>query len=204
MLLSCTATATPTPLTLVLFVSPVAPVDRYSNLMFIGMNQINPDMGVAIDKMSFDAYVTKDGQWVQLLGVDYKKHVPRVFKALKIGFGATVGTFLSSLPAVSQPMELIPVMFHDITAKIRHKMTTMTYAQVTACFDHHDVWYTTVASPEQAVQNEQARVTGAFRWKKGARRDDATLLVNSPCQMTVWKKDNFEYGVPDSVQMEYE
>ena len=176
----------------------------YSNLMFIGMNQINPGMGVAIDKMSFDAYVTNDGQWVQLLGVDYKTHVPRVFKALGIGFGGTISTFLSSLPAVSTPMELIPVMFHDITAKIRRKMTTMTFADVAACFDHHDVWYTTVASPEQAVENEQARVTGAFRWKKGTHKDDATLLVNSPCQMTVWTQDTFEYGVPDSVQMEYE
>ena len=183
----------------------------YSNLMFVGMSQVNPDMGVAIDKMSFDAYVTKDGQWIQLLGVDYKKHVPRVFKALGIGYGPTIKTFLSTLTSLSSPMELIPVIFHEITANIRSKMNDMTYMEVKQCFDTNDVWYTTVASPEQAIQNVQARMTGAFRWKRngngdgknGGLKDDATLLVNSPCQMTVWKRGGFEYGNPDSTEMYY-
>jgi len=39
------------------------------------MAQVNPSMALRVDKMTFDAYQTKDGKWVQLLGVDYLKHV---------------------------------------------------------------------------------------------------------------------------------
>jgi crotonobetainyl-CoA:carnitine CoA-transferase CaiB-like acyl-CoA transferase len=159
-------------------------------------------MGVAIDKMSFDAYVTKDGQWVQLLGVDYKVHVPRVFKALGISYGKVFNTLISSLTKISSPLELVPVMFYEVTDNIRNKMLEMTYNEVKACFAQHNVWYTTVASPEQAICNEQAIITQAFRWKDGVRNSE-TLLVNSPCQMTFWKRDSFEYGRPDSVKDSY-
>jgi crotonobetainyl-CoA:carnitine CoA-transferase CaiB-like acyl-CoA transferase len=175
----------------------------YSNLMFSGMSQVNPEMGVALDKMSFDSFVSSDGQWFQLLGVDYKVHVPRVFKALKIGYSSAIKRFFSSLNSISSPMQLIPVMFYEITHKIREKMIKMSYKETIEVFQEHDVWYTTVASPEQAITNEQAILTRTFRWKEGIQRHNETMLVNSPCQMSIWNNGEFEYGNCDSCSSEY-
>ena len=155
--------------------------------------------------MSFDAYLTKDGQWVQLLGVDYKKHVPKVFKSLGIGYGSAVRKLLSSLPWIDSPMALIPILFYDVTKSIRDVIGRTEWKDLKSKFDKDDIWYTTVASPEQALENEQARVTRAFRWRRGTQRDGTTLLVNSPCQTTAWRANNVPhvYGEPDSASTSY-
>ena len=100
-------------------------------------------------------------------------------------------------------MQLIPVMFYEITHKIREKMIKMSYKETIEVFQEHDVWYTTVASPEQAITNEQAILTRTFRWKEGIQRHNETMLVNSPCQMSIWNNGEFEYGNCDSCSSEY-
>ena len=41
--------------------------------MYINMCQVNLDMTLKVDKMTFECYQTKDGKWIQLLGTFKKK-----------------------------------------------------------------------------------------------------------------------------------
>lgn len=179
----------------------------YANLMFTSMSQKNPKMGLALRKMSFDSYQTSDGKWVQLLGVDYKTHVPRVFKALGIAsksYKTVAGKFLSRMPFFQSPMEAVPLLFGSVTDCIKRGIKELTWADLQRKFNKHDVWYTTVATPVEVLRNVQAYSTRTFRWPTedlARQRDLATARVNTPIQLYSWKQGGAEahvYGEPDS------
>ena len=182
----------------------------YANLMFTSMSQKNPKMGLALRKMSFDSYQTQDGKWVQLLGVDYKTHVPRVLKALGIAstsYKKVAGTFFSSLPFFQSPMEAVPLLFGGITDCIGKGIKELTWAELQCKFDKHNVWYTTVSTPIEVLSNEQAHATLTFRWptqELARQRDISTVRINSPIQLYSWKQGGTEahvYGEPDSTEI---
>merc|ERR1711968_227024 len=182
----------------------------YANLMFTSMSQKNPKMGLALRKMSFDSYQTKDGKWVQLLGVDYKTHVPRVFKALGIAsnsYKTVAGKFFKSAPFFQSPMEAVPLIFGSVTDCISKGIGALSWADLQQKFNEHDVWYTTVATPAEVLQNEQAHATRSFCWPSedlAKQRDLATARINSPIQLYSWKNGGSEahvYGDPDSTKV---
>ena len=182
----------------------------YANLMFTSMSQKNPKMGLELRKMSFDSYQTRDGKWVQLLGVDYKTHVPRVFKALGISgksYKSVLGTFFCRAPFFQSPMEAVPLIFGSVTDCISEGIGALSWAELQRKFNEHDVWYTTVATPAEVLRNEQAHATRAFCWPTedlAAQRDMATARINTPIQLYSWKSggsDSHVYGEPDSTRI---
>jgi crotonobetainyl-CoA:carnitine CoA-transferase CaiB-like acyl-CoA transferase len=178
----------------------------YCNLMYFSLTlfQANKgsEMGLKVDKMSFETYRTADGKWLQMLGVDYKKHVPRMFKALGIAGASYRRVIWAALTGFDRknPLALVPVVFGKVTECIREAIAAKTWAELEPIFKAHDVWHTSVATPAEAACNEQARATRAFRYASAGQINvPAHVRVNAPLQMTRWAAGDMtaRYGDPD-------
>jgi hypothetical protein len=177
------------------------------------MAQVNPSMALRVDKMTFDAYQTKDGKWVQLLGVDYLKHVPIIFKVLGISgraWGSLAFEILTTPSVLKDPLQLVPLAFGNITQSIKKEILTYNWDALKELFDSKGVWYTYVAVSNQVFHDEQCKATNTFLWPKEEDVDVNYVQgrVNNPCQVTSWKNssgggggDEFAYGQPDSTKM---
>ena len=182
----------------------------YCNLMYFSLTlfQANKgsEMGLKVDKMSFETYRTADGKWLQMLGVDYKKHVPRLFKALGIAGASYRRVVWAALMGFDRknPLALVPVIFGKVTECIREAIAARTWAELEPIFKAHDVWHTSVATPAEAACNEQARVTRAFRYASREQVDvPGHVRVNAPLQVTRWAKGDVtaRYGDPDDAPL---
>ena len=178
----------------------------YCNLMYFSLTlfQANKgsEMGLKVDKMSFETYCTADGKWLQLLGVDYKKHVPRVFKALGIAGASYRRVIWAAITGFDRknPLALVPVVFGKVTECIREAIAAKTWAELEPVFKEHDIWHTSVATAAEAACNEQARVTRTFRYASEEEVDvPRHVRVNAPLQITRWRTGDVSkaYGEPD-------
>ena len=134
-----------------------------------------------------------------MLGVDYKKHVPRVFKALGIA-GLLTGESSGRHHRHDRKIALVPVVFGKVTECIREAIAAKTWAELEPVFKEHDIWHTSVATAAEAACNEQARVTRTFRYASEEEVDvPRHVRVNAPLQITRWRTGDVSkaYGEPD-------
>lgn len=118
------------------------------------MAQVNPDMSLQLDKMSFDSYCTKDGKWIQLLGVDYLKHVPLFFKCFDItgqGWMSVAKELLTTPSVLKDPMQIVPLVFNNVSKSIRKEMNARNWSELKILFDEKKMWYTHIAVPNQGT-----------------------------------------------------
>jgi crotonobetainyl-CoA:carnitine CoA-transferase CaiB-like acyl-CoA transferase len=178
----------------------------YSNLMYINMSQVNSEMSLEIEKMSFESYCTKDGKWVQLLGVDYLKHVPRLFECFDIKGKAWWRVFaevLTTPSVLATPLKIVPLVFANITRSLRAEINRRNWADLKTLFDEKGMWYTHIAVPSQVFHDAQAQVTRTFLYptEKDVDVNYTTGRIQNPCQFTTWKQGEIVYGNPDSTQV---
>jgi len=104
-----------------------------------------------------NAFRTKDGVWVQLLGAELPKHIVRVTKALNlIGmypkllkhvvcdlvFGGSAPLFIKAKP-----------MFRTMNRFIESKIAAMNMAQLKERFDMYDCWYCYIREMNEVINS---------------------------------------------------
>ena len=123
----------------------------YCNLMYTNMAQVNSSMSLQIEKMTFDSYETKDGKWIQMLGVDYLKHVPIIFKCFGVsvkGWFSLLKEIFSSPSVLKDPLKIVPLAFANITRTMRTEIGKRNWSELKTLFDEKKVWYTHIAVSE--------------------------------------------------------
>ena len=177
----------------------------YSNLFNTNLAHKAPELlDVVMPKMSFDCYKTKDGKWVQLLGVDWIKHVPLMLSAMGIKKQTYLRTFLKVLGNLSlgQTDQIVGSIFTTVSASLNDYISKYEWSDLQAHFIKHNVWHTGVATPEEGIRSEQARETLSFFWPSEEEvGEPTTARVHSPLQTTNWTSDTFVYGKPDSIKI---
>jgi hypothetical protein len=137
------------------------------------------------------ALTTKDGVSVQLLGLDFPKHLLPTLRA----FGAARPTVFAHLAkalvtevlpskAPSRILKLVPLLI-VANGYILAGAKALTYAECVKRFEEHGVWFTVVRSPAQAAAYEQAEAAGCFRKEaksegSGGGGHDKRRLIASP------------------------
>merc|ERR1712113_176217 len=100
-----------------------------------------------------NCYRTKDGKWIIMLGTEMKRHLSRVIKALGIGslefklklakcmiFDIALGDKkVSKMKRAKNLMLLLNTRFQIAIGE-------MTYDEMKAAFDKHDVWWCDIRS----------------------------------------------------------
>lgn len=113
------------------------------------------------------SFRTKDGLWLQLLGVDPKRHIPIILKALGIRAAVYSKIVYAILFKVIPSKEkttikkLLPV-FAILNNAIEAAIGALTYAEIRTLFAQHDVWYCRINMPKDALGDAQARACGTF------------------------------------------
>ncbi|MDQ0616693.1 CaiB/BaiF CoA transferase family protein [Arthrobacter globiformis] len=121
----------------------------------------------------YNSYKTSDDRWFFLVGVEAKRHLPRVLAA--IGQSALLeDERFSSARAISKNRkEFIPVLDAAFGSR--------TLEQWRQIFDEHDVWWAPVQTPEEVLADEQARLTGAWVSVDGIAVDGVEAIsVDAP------------------------
>jgi len=115
---------------------------------------------------TMNTFKTKDGVWLQMLGLDIKKHLPKFLKALGIRFK----TYTSLLKAIifevitakGTKLEKFRPIFCVLNKNLEEGIGNLTFNQCKKLFEKFDVWYCVVNMPEQALNDEQAIYTKTF------------------------------------------
>eukprot|EP00756_Hemistasia_phaeocysticola_P039562 Hpha_TRINITY_DN16822_c0_g12::TRINITY_DN16822_c0_g12_i1::g.149784::m.149784 len=128
-----------------------------------------------------NSYVTSDGMWVQLLGVNTKVHLPLLLKALGIALPTYAKVIFTGLwevaPNRGAPLlERVLPIFRVLNGEIEKAFRKLTWAEAQAKFDKAGVWYCHINSIENAICDSQANAVSAFT------KQDGKLLVNQPMQ----------------------
>ena len=170
------------------------------------MSQVNSEMSLEIEKMSFESYCTKDGKWVQLLGVDYLKHVPRLFECFDIkgkAWWRLIAEIITNPSVLATPLKIVPLAFANITRSLRAEINRRTWTELKALFDEKGVWYTHIAVPSQVFHDVQAQLTRTFLYPtdKDVDVNFTKGRIQNPCQFTTWTRGEIVYGNPDSTQV---
>lgn len=111
----------------------------------------------------------KDGEWVQLLGLDLRKHFPKLLKATGIDASKIFGSREKKKAGV-------PTDWRAATAAMDEVIATKSYAEWHKIFQEHDVWHVRVHRFEEMLEDEQALQSGIFVDAPGVRH----RLVGSP------------------------
>jgi crotonobetainyl-CoA:carnitine CoA-transferase CaiB-like acyl-CoA transferase len=133
---------------------------------------------------TYNAYMTKDGVWVQLLGLDIGRHLPKYLRV----FGIQCKTYTRVLTALV--LEVVPnykeknillragPVFRVLNSALKEAFGCMTWKQAKLYCDKHDVWYSKVATPATALKNRQAHAGNTFLHTSDG------LLVNCPTYLS--------------------
>jgi len=128
------------------------------------------------------SHVTKDGIWVQLLGLDTKRHVPRILDALGVKWRVVRKVVAALLTEVrfseKELIKKLEPLFVVINDEIAEQFSRRTFAELKEVFGEHDVWHTVIRMPEQLLSYQQV-------WDNGIlSKNGKTIEINSPIQFT--------------------
>eukprot|EP00929_Paragymnodinium_shiwhaense_P090621 TRINITY_DN50795_c0_g1_i1.p1 TRINITY_DN50795_c0_g1~~TRINITY_DN50795_c0_g1_i1.p1 ORF type:complete len:398 (-),score=68.81 TRINITY_DN50795_c0_g1_i1:120-1313(-) len=107
-------------------------------------------------------YRTKDGKYLQLVGVEMKRHLPNILKVL-------------GLERIMPELKNYPKSRKLIIAEMDRAFAEKTEQEWTDLFDASDVWYTRVKRLEDMLQDEQALAVNAF-----VQLPDMTTKIMAP------------------------
>eukprot|EP01065_Artemidia_motanka_P038536 TRINITY_DN47387_c0_g1_i1.p1 TRINITY_DN47387_c0_g1~~TRINITY_DN47387_c0_g1_i1.p1 ORF type:complete len:783 (+),score=233.24 TRINITY_DN47387_c0_g1_i1:49-2397(+) len=125
---------------------------------------------------------TKDGYWIQLLGVDLGRHLGKLLKALKLGhtkLRVACGFCCCCDCNVCEPtiLKKVSFMFEVWNSAIEEKIGELTREQLGELFKEHDVWYCDIRMPAQLRSSKQLIETEAFDTFEGE------FVVKAPMRM---------------------
>ncbi|KNC81939.1 hypothetical protein SARC_05768 [Sphaeroforma arctica JP610] len=136
---------------------------------------------------TFQAYKTKDGMWVELLGLDTKRHLPIALRALGIRlpvFGSVLWAAIAKvLPNRKEKVLLhrVKPIFAAINKSLETAILTYEWHDLHTLFLKHDVWHNPVRIPEQLLTYSQAHAIGSYVHN---RDDSSQLFVATPLNMS--------------------
>eukprot|EP00906_Rhabdomonas_costata_P011320 RCo016069 len=131
-----------------------------------------------------NCFRTKDGMWLQMLGVELPRHLMKTLRGLGIRwrvFPMVLWEVLRSvLPATGVPLifRLTPV-FTVINAEMTRAISALTWVEAQTLLREKDIWYCPVQTPAQAGQSLQAHSTGTFAPTTAGRVLAAPLFFSS-------------------------
>eukprot|EP00756_Hemistasia_phaeocysticola_P023366 Hpha_TRINITY_DN15887_c0_g1::TRINITY_DN15887_c0_g1_i1::g.189678::m.189678 len=128
-------------------------------------------------------HITRDGYWIQLLGVDMPRHLKNTLKSLDLGSTfPKVGCGLLCCCACNccKPtlLEKLEFMFEIWNLGIEKKIGEHTRAELAEKFKQHDVWWADINMPCQMLQDPQLAAIGAF-----TTGEDDIQAVKCPAQV---------------------
>jgi crotonobetainyl-CoA:carnitine CoA-transferase CaiB-like acyl-CoA transferase len=114
-----------------------------------------------------NAFCTKDGVWVQLLGVDIDRHLPLFLSAFKVKYS----TYLNVLKVVvtevlpskqkSLVLKLMPV-FITLNTILRDCFAKLNWDECQSLLEKHELWYCVVNTIPLVRYSKQAQELGIF------------------------------------------
>lgn len=115
---------------------------------------------------TFNCYSTKDGAWVQLLGLEIKRHAIKTLKALGVlpkAIGGAAWVYLTNVAWSKEESKVVKLkpIFEVITRAIEAATSSMTLAELSALFKKHDIWHCPIRVPRQLLGLAQVRTIDA-------------------------------------------
>jgi crotonobetainyl-CoA:carnitine CoA-transferase CaiB-like acyl-CoA transferase len=121
----------------------------------------------------YNSYRTADDRWFFLVGVEAKRHLPRVLAAIGRSDLLDDERFGTARAVSKNRREFIPVLD---AAFAEHPL-----AHWVEVFEEHDVWWGPVQTPAEVVDDVQARASGAWVRIDGVQVEDRPVeSVDSP------------------------
>lgn len=128
-----------------------------------------------------NSFLTKDGVWIQLLGVDLGRHLHKTLSALGIAgkvYRRLVSPLVSKMLLGSGSVLLRALhLMRVMNAGIEKAVGKLTYAECEQLFKEKDVWYVTINTPSMAAKAVYAWEAGCF---ENSAMNGGQLLVTSP------------------------
>jgi crotonobetainyl-CoA:carnitine CoA-transferase CaiB-like acyl-CoA transferase len=121
----------------------------------------------------YNSYRTADDRWFFLVGVEAKRHLPRVLAAIGRTDLLADERFGTARAVSKNRRDFIPILD---AAFAEHPL-----AHWVGVFEEHDVWWGPVQTPAEVVDDVQARATGAWVQVDGVQIEDRPVeSVDSP------------------------
>lgn len=136
-----------------------------------------------------NSFVTKDGQWVQLLGAEPRRHFGNTYDAFSQKTSVIMRMIAAAVLAVpgaianklrgQDPRKGLVDVLRVLNTTLRDEIGKRNWADLHQLLDKHNVWHCRVRSPGQLLLSRQAHDTATFR-----RDVDGTgcLIVAAPAQ----------------------
>ncbi|GBG33311.1 Succinate--hydroxymethylglutarate CoA-transferase [Hondaea fermentalgiana] len=132
----------------------------------------------------FMSHKTKDGAWIQLLGLDTKRHLPNILSSLGCKWTTYARAAYSYLFEVDHNdkhlLRKLQPLFITINQSIESNFAKFTREELVATFDANDTWYGPVRMPSQLISYQQQWDNDVF--SKGDADSDE-VLINSPIRV---------------------
>ena len=124
---------------------------------------------------TFSSYRCADGAWIYLLGLEIRKHLPAVVKALGLEAKLAADPLLAT-----QALQLSNR--RDLIRAFDEAFATRDAAAWEARFQAHGVWFCKVLRLEEVLADEQAKAAGAFHYGvEGVGHELVAVPVNLSC-----------------------
>lgn len=132
----------------------------------------------------FLSHKTKDGAYVQLLGLDTKRHLPNILTSLGCKWKTAAKSFFTYLFKVDHKdpvlLRKLDPLFITINESIAESFSNFTYKEIIQRFDSNGTWYGPMRMPSQLISYEQQWDNEVF--SKGEASEDH-VLVNTPVRI---------------------
>jgi crotonobetainyl-CoA:carnitine CoA-transferase CaiB-like acyl-CoA transferase len=115
----------------------------------------------------YNSYCTADGHWFFLVGVEAKRHLPSVLRAIGRPELVEDARFADARGIGKHSEELICIFDGAFNAQ--------PLAYWRAVFDQYDVWWAPVQTPAEVMDDAQAQAIGAWVEVQGIRSVDAPV-----------------------------
>ncbi len=122
----------------------------------------------------YASHKSKDGMWIQFLGLDTARHVPKflsAFKGLKfrVYLQLLYAVLFKIIPNFREPNLLQRVLpaFITLNTAIEDVVAQHTYDELREIFHKHDIWYTPIRVPAQLLDYQQLWDNNMLVKKKG-------------------------------------
>lgn len=124
------------------------------------------------------SYRTKDGVWLQMLGVEMTRHLVPTMKVFGLRAYVAIRAIPPALKFLLKPkhpsgtplFSMYPLL-EIINSGFVSFVEALTWEQVKTLFDANNIWYVPILTPDLAVRNRQARATRLFQfWDSNGQR----------------------------------
>jgi crotonobetainyl-CoA:carnitine CoA-transferase CaiB-like acyl-CoA transferase len=115
----------------------------------------------------YNSYRTQDGRWFFLVGVEARRHLPAVLRAIGREDLVDDERFKDARSIGTNAAELIRLFDQAFTSR--------PMAFWAAQLDRHEVWWAPIQTPEEVLDDRQAAATGAWVEIEGCKSVDAPV-----------------------------